>query len=753
MSRYRKLTTICAAAALAFGLAACGGGGGGGTPPLKLTSDDATKGTSLTAGTYDLDAALAAAFGNVSQDDLDALDREYATGETVTVAGYVLTCSAGPCTVTVNDDDSISTTGTIGVMAYVPEPPPTPLQVAQGNLSAAEAALAALSADASDASHLAAQQAVHMAAQAVAAALRAVDAPVSDVEAADAKIAAAAMEIAAIQKRIDIADGRMKAIDDAKAALTSAQGAQGDTPTAAEYQAVADAAGDVVTALESNGGSESDIATYMGVQALAQAWANYVTADDGVAALDDASTDEEMRDAHQARADAADALLSMDSVTDPGEVQTLATAKANSENAVTAANKRIADAADDAANKQRLASNAASELVATAIGKHDTAGNPGFASANTNVGTAGYAKISRGSGAAKIALNQTATVAAKNKYASGTAQSAGTGWAGATFTRSSTSGKWPATEMAAIYTDIEMAKDQTWNTAFAAQNPDSTTGAVSIVDLDADRVGSGILGTQITQTAKAGTFFGVSGAFTCSDNNGCVATKGTDGKIDVTGGTLTFAPTIPTGKTIAAVMAKYADPDGNYTSFGYWMKSTSYRNGVEHDIETFHGGTGALLNTGNIGDKSGNELVGSAKYYGVAAGLYVKRDGAGDSLVVTDGTFTADAMLAADFGGDKIAEDDQYEVSGSISNFMDGATDLGFDKLVLERAPITSAGAVTGGSTNGGGETGAWDAQFYGTANTDTTPTTDDYPTDVSGEFNGHFVNGSVAGAFGAEKD
>ena len=45
MSRYRKLTTACLAAALALGLAACGGGGSS-TPPAT-TGDDTKKGTSM----------------------------------------------------------------------------------------------------------------------------------------------------------------------------------------------------------------------------------------------------------------------------------------------------------------------------------------------------------------------------------------------------------------------------------------------------------------------------------------------------------------------------------------------------------------------------------------------------------------------------------------------------------------------------------------------------------------------------------
>ena len=44
-------------------------------------------------------------------------------------------------------------------------------------------------------------------------------------------------------------------------------------------------------------------------------------------------------------------------------------------------------------------------------------------------------------------------------------------------------------------------------------------------------------------------------------------------------------------------MAKYADPDTDYTYFGYWMESTTQRDGTtkEHDIETFHGGGNRMV--------------------------------------------------------------------------------------------------------------------------------------------------------------
>ena len=50
-----------------------------------------------------------------------------------------------------------------------------------------------------------------------------------------------------------------------------------------------------------------------------------------------------------------------------------------------------------------------------------------------------------------------------------------------------------------------------------------------------------------------------------------------------------------------------------------------------------------------------------------------------------------------------------------------------------------------------------WSGMFFGNAGCCTTTAdsvaADDYPAAVIGEFNGHFANGHVAGAFGAEKD
>ena len=350
------------------------------------------------------------------------------------------------------------------------------------------------------------------------------------------------------------------------------------------------------------------------------------------------------------------------------------------------------------------------------------------------------------------------------------------------------SGRRPVTERAAVYTDIEKADDQAWLDYFGTTDAAAATGVVTLANRTSDtveRVSSGIaprapegadasetrtiaLAAKTTETRIPGTYFGVSGVYVCAASTLCTVARNRDGVLTFAG--LTFAPTVSATDTLtgdnATVKAKYADPDSDYTHFGYWMRSVTQRDGTKtHVIETFHGGANSA--TLALGDSTTSTVLGTAKYYGAAAGVYVKKDGAGDSLVVTDGTFTADAMLTARFGGDSIAADDQYEVEGTISGFMDGSTDLGFADLTLGGAgakggaSFNATGAITGGETDGGGTSGNWSGQFYGNVGAGTTEAfpngdaaeSDDFPSDVAGEFNGHFTNGHVAGAFGAEYD
>ena len=373
-------------------------------------------------------------------------------------------------------------------------------------------------------------------------------------------------------------------------------------------------------------------------------------------------------------------------------------------------------------------------------------------------------------------MNQAAAEKRDKKYDEESAPMVGEGFEGTKFDYPG-KGNRPVTEMAAVYTNITESKEGDWvpesfgTTGFQVSTDVGDEGTVTFVggnETRASRIGGSILPAEpdmgITTTEShdstgagvPGTFYGVGGVYRCESAECTVERKGdvvrfTGFKFD------------PDSKT---PMAQHVTPDMAYTLFGYWMKSARLRDNADgnpvHEVmvAAFHDGMGA---------RGGNNLAdveGTAKYYGAAAGVYVKNEGEGDSLEVTHGTFTADAMLEAKFGGTGIAGDDHDSVSGKISDFMDGSTDLGFADLKLGKAAINTSDADDAGKissdrgltaeTDGGGTSGNWEGRFYGNANPDAdgeNMPADDVPTDVSGEFTGHFINGDVVGAFGAVMD
>ena len=491
----------------------------------------------------------------------------------------------------------------------------------------------------------------------------------------------------------------------------------------------------------------------------------------------DGATSEEMLAAYQGKLTAAKRLAAATAAS-AADLAKANMAIGAAETKIAQLEKDIQDAKDAVDNATRLANNAKAMRVAEAINAHTVADNPpsefvtpADADLLTGTGDTNFG-VKRVSGAAMISLTQTAAQKKAKSYTETAAPSV-MGFMGTQFANTDTSGKRPVMEMAAVYTDIEMAEDIAWTDAALGTLSTgwsvAATGIVTITSgaaVDAVRLGGAVLPSAPTMPDSAterniaangrvaGTFYGVSGQFSCGAND-CTVTRNSMGVVSASA-ELTFTPT---SSAVASLMAKYADPDTDYTYFGYWMESKENRDGtLSHDIETFSGGGNDTVLT--LGSTEGAAVLGTASYYGAAAGVYVKKAGSGDSLVVTNGTFTAAAELTARFGGPSIALDDQYEVEGTISDFMDGSTDLGFADLTLGGADakggasFNATGAITGGETDGGGTSGNWIGQFYGNVGAGTdTDASDDFPSDVSGEFNGHFVDGHVAGAFGAEYD
>ena len=478
----------------------------------------------------------------------------------------------------------------------------------------------------------------------------------------------------------------------------------------------------------------------------------------------------------------------------------LATAKALVDSARSLHTQAESDIKADADAKELVArkemNRKAMEVAAAVVTASTTMRGPEFverAPGDTADGT--DFGVSNDFGDVKVILNQTAAEKRDKKYDEESAPMVGEGFEGTKFDyppKDAPAKDRPVTEMAAVYTNIAESTSGMWSIASGSFGPGRlttiatdgpTAGTVSFNGGDewsSSRISGFSLpepdaGETFEKTVPvtgvggrdiAGMFYGEPGTYRCEVGTECKATRRPDG-IAFTG--FTFDP------NSKAPMARNVTRDPSYTLFGYWMKSASKRPNDEgmpvtdHDVAVFHDG---------MGDTAGNNLDdvrGTAKYYGAAAGVYVKNEGDGDSLEVTHGTFTADAMLTAKFGGTAIAEADHFSVSGMISDFMDGSTDLGFADLKLGKAHIIhvsgdTTGAIGRGTegegddadtrlaeTNGGGTSGNWSGQFYGNANVeedeDAQLTSNDFPMDVSGEFTGHFINGDVVGAFGAEMD
>ena len=145
----------------------------------------------------------------------------------------------------------------------------------------------------------------------------------------------------------------------------------------------------------------------------------------------------------------------------------------------------------------------------------------------------------------------------------------------------------------------------------------------------------------------------------------------TNGSVSVVDspGTWTFTPTNPNGTIDVA--------DSGYVQFGWWlnMKGKKVENGF--DVNTFasYSDVDAAILELDAGGQLG--LTGSATYTGGAAGKWAIASTTEDTT--EGGHFTATATLGVDFdadlnAGDNINDKAGVSFSGSISDFMTGAT-------------------------------------------------------------------------------
>ncbi len=272
--------------------------------------------------------------------------------------------------------------------------------------------------------------------------------------------------------------------------------------------------------------------------------------------------------------------------------------------------------------------------------------------------------------------------------------------------------------------------------------------------------------TRIRGQKFDGTFEGIPGEYSCAGT--CTAQTDGQGYVSALTGEWMFTPAdIADGRQGHMVQSVISDTD--YLTFGYW---------VQEDDEDGEIGVGTFaMGSPFHADYTAaafSFLEGTASYEGKAGGKFVQKTLTtdGKATVVDGGVFTADANLTARFGGNAISLNDKFSVHGTIDEFRnsDGDTIDSNWSVTLRPASFAVAGDAgktqaqfefSGGDTTAGGPTGKWGGKFVGTPmsggsvlvpeNGAEGANKDAYPTGVVGEFDAHFTNGHVLGAFGAE--
>ena len=328
-------------------------------------------------------------------------------------------------------------------------------------------------------------------------------------------------------------------------------------------------------------------------------------------------------------------------------------------------------------------------------------------------------------------------------------------WTGAKYTR--TMGM--VADTVYSYTDQEAATDQAYTEYYSnsdAQDRDGVdTGIDGVLTLSTDQTGNHELfsvtfginaedqtktimddttTTDVSENEIEGMFNGVPGTFVCDGT--CTAASDDMGNLETLTGTWTFEPAeVEMGADPHMVAGVVPDPD--YLDFGYWLQATEDEDGeVTYAVLAYADGK---RDYGSVAS-----VLGTAEYKGPATGIYMMKTFApdGEPTPVASGQFTAHAMLTANFGGGDVAANDQFTVSGTVSNFMDGGAMINDAWSVeLMKTASENDGTFTGATT---GE-GAYNGTFHGDNTDNTAP-----PSAASGTFDAHFANGHVLGAFGA---
>ena len=363
-----------------------------------------------------------------------------------------------------------------------------------------------------------------------------------------------------------------------------------------------------------------------------------------------------------------------------------------------------------------------------------------------------------------------------------------TGWMGQTQSRTVEG----TTDMVTVYTDIKNATPQKLKYSNAGGAGDvaiPTPGAGVQIVLDDDETSyTGAEGTENDESVT-GTLNGISGTFTCTANT-CNVTFPTDtvpGRADNTVATISGDGwTFESDENIES----QAKQDDDYLYFGYWLQDEGDN---DFAFNTFFGGAmpfalddALISSTGAQSGAAFTAVESKAVYTGSAAGKYVEKTlevvgGEAVPVAIAGDYFTADARLTAYFGQTpNVALNMQNTIRGMISNFKNSngddvnftitlnAIDFGQSAATNNNVGADAANAKFIGGTvagvHGSGNditqstSGEWEGQFFGAAGADNTATGGTNttglvkPTGVAGDFQAHFNDAHVVGAFGATR-
>ena len=342
-----------------------------------------------------------------------------------------------------------------------------------------------------------------------------------------------------------------------------------------------------------------------------------------------------------------------------------------------------------------------------------------------------------------------------------------TGWMGQTQSRTVAG----TTDMVTVYTDIKNATPQKLkysDATGATVIPDPATTGNLIVLEDQEGDYSNDDGTEIK-----GTVNGIAGTFTCAgDSCTAVATLGTGATPGQDANTVTTALAVGWSFESDENIESQATQDPDYLYFGYWLQDEGDN---DFAFNTFFGGAAQftppnalLTNT----DAAFTAVESKAVYNGGAAGKYVEKTlaiqgGTAEPVAIAGDYFTADAQLTAYFGTSTDVPSNMHNtIRGTISDFKNSSGDDVNFRINLESIDFstTTDGSFTGGEVAGihgsgsditqtleGTAGGGWKGQFFGpAAETGAEATT--RPTGVAGDFQAHFNDAHVVGAFGATR-